>query len=145
MDLAVSLICNLLFVFFSISIFSYRKRPVLGLELPIHYVALFILFKLIGFHFVSALADPGSEVLPSDSYIATALLFEGGILLAKFVNTVTMNFFHLNMVSSDNLLWFSLIFDYLFFLILSVFKRRKRSKKSALRRKPLSGSEEKVN
>ena len=142
MDLALSLICNLLFVFFSISIFSYRKRPVLGLELPLHYVALFIAFKLIGFHYVSELSSPGSEAFSSDSYIATALLFEGGILFTKFVSIVTMNFFHLNLEPSNSLLGFSLLFDYLFFFVLSVFKRRRRSKKSALRRKPLPGSAE---
>lgn len=134
MDLAAPLICNLLFVFFAISIFSYRKRPVLGLELPIHYIALYIFFKLVGFHYVSELPDPADDFFSGDSNVIAPFLFEGGILLAQFVNAITHNHFHVGNSPSWDLLGASFIFDYLFFLLLSISKRRRRSKKAALRR-----------
>jgi hypothetical protein len=136
MDLAAPLICDLLFVFFAISIFSYRKWPVLGLELPIHYIAIYIVFKLIGFHYVSDLAGPGTDDFSGDSVVTIALLFEAAIPLAKFANMVTLNHFHLSSAPSENLLYSSFAFDYLFFLLLSFIKRRRKAKKAALRRKP---------
>src|ERR1022692_2336345 len=118
MDLAATLICNLLFVFFSISIFSYRKRPVLGLEFPIHYLVLYIFFKLVAFHYVSEFPDPADDFFSGDSNVIAPLLFEGGILLSQFVNTITLNHFHLDNSPSWALLGASFIFDYLFFLLL---------------------------
>jgi hypothetical protein len=92
MNFIFPLICDLLFVYFSISIFSFRKHAKLGLELPLRYILIYLIMK-IGAYYSISLMSINNETF-GDSYVISLLLFGGGIMIAKAINLVMGDFFH---------------------------------------------------
>jgi len=132
MEFIGPLLSNLLFVFFAISIFSYRKSPNFFIDLPVRYILIFVAVKLIAYYFVSQM--PQNDETMGDYYVINFLLFEGGILLANIFRILSFGLYHLKTEVSLQLLSFSLFFDYLVFLLLSIIRRRRKGLKKARKR-----------
>ena len=120
----MSLVSNMLFVFFSIRIFSYRRKPKLGLEMKWHYLVVFVISEALAYYYIcDAYEPPDNEYIVSGFFASNVLLFWRGILPMQFLQLISFNLIHFEDEPTIIPLLFALVFDYLFFLLLSYVRR----------------------
>ena len=119
MELVCALLSNLLFVFYAINIFSYRRNAVFFLEMKFYFIFILVAVEVLCYYIIYA-----KGVVYGEVFSETTILYWRGGVPAELLNRIGVR---VSPLAS------CLVFDYVFFLMLSIFKRQQKARKKALK------------